>query len=162
VSLDVAAWLTAAKPAPAPRRRGCVEATAEGHPWAWTNRAACGDADPAIFFPDLTEPYPRDVLDAARDICSRCPVHAECHAHALDAETEGIWAGTTPRDRRRIRKSLGLADLSKVDPEGSDHAAGIAPPLWELDVNRSAREVAAAAGVSTRTVVRHRVARRAQ
>ena len=40
----------------------------------------------------------------AKDICDVCPVKKECLQFALDTdEGEGIWGGTSERQRRRMR-----------------------------------------------------------
>jgi WhiB family redox-sensing transcriptional regulator len=42
-------------------------------------------------------------LAAARALCSRCPVRAECLQNALDHPfTGGIWGGTTESERERM------------------------------------------------------------
>ena len=47
----------------------------------------------------------------ARRICRACPVRAECLDYALagadtwNGLTTGIWGGTTPRERARIRRA---------------------------------------------------------
>lgn len=39
----------------------------------------------------------------AKQICTRCPVIAECLADALDNRTEfGVWGGMTERERRAM------------------------------------------------------------
>lgn len=43
-----------------------------------------------------------------RDICAACPVKAECLAHALAYEGWGVWAGTTPKERKEIRRANNL------------------------------------------------------
>lgn len=63
----------------------------------WTKRAACSDSDPNLFYED--ENYPM-----ARAICASCPVIEDCLEHAIEyPEMDGIWGGTTPRQRRTIR-----------------------------------------------------------
>lgn len=58
--------------------------------------------DPEIFFPE-------DYLDTkhlsmVRTICNDCPISSGCLEYALkDPSLEGIWAGTTPRQRLKIR-----------------------------------------------------------
>jgi WhiB family redox-sensing transcriptional regulator len=43
---------------------------------------------------------------AAKAICARCPVAADCLAWALGAgEPAGIWGGTTPEERRLSRRA---------------------------------------------------------
>ena len=66
----------------------------------WRKRAACRGIDVEVFYP-LSE----DEIDAAqaKAICEVCPVRQACLEHALaHREREGIWGGTTERERRRI------------------------------------------------------------
>lgn len=67
----------------------------------WTDRGACRTCDPAIdFFPDRgadTRP--------AKAVCAGCPVQAPCLDDALaDGARPGIWAGTSERQRKQIRR----------------------------------------------------------
>lgn len=73
----------------------------------WTDRAACRapGVDPELFFPPTDTP-PAAQLSAARQICGSCPVRAECLRWALrTGEPAGIWAGTTPAERRLLRQT---------------------------------------------------------
>ncbi|MEW6155605.1 MAG: WhiB family transcriptional regulator [Actinomycetota bacterium] len=65
---------------------------------SWRQRGACRGLDPDIFYPlEDTEAGP------AKDICAGCPVSELCLEFALSTrEGEGIWGGTTARERRRI------------------------------------------------------------
>ena len=63
---------------------------------------------PEIFFPeDLgTAGDPRlknAAIETAREICMECPVLDKCLKVGL-FEEYGIWGGTTPEQRRRIRR----------------------------------------------------------
>jgi len=64
----------------------------------WRQRGACRGLDPDIFYPlDDTEAGP------AKEVCAGCGVRDLCLEFALDTrEGEGIWGGTTARERRRI------------------------------------------------------------
>jgi WhiB family redox-sensing transcriptional regulator len=65
----------------------------------WRSRSACASAEPSTFFPD-SDGHP----DAALALCARCAVSGHCLAAALStAEPEGVWGGTTPDERRRMR-----------------------------------------------------------
>ncbi|MGH9044686.1 MAG: WhiB family transcriptional regulator [Acidimicrobiales bacterium] len=67
---------------------------------AWRKRASCRGLDAEIFFPATD-----DEVDAeeAKAICAECPVRQACLEHALaHREREGVWGGTTERERRRI------------------------------------------------------------
>jgi len=47
-------------------------------------------------------------LEKARELCDQCPVKKSCHAWGLAHEEFGVWAGTTPEQRRAERRALGL------------------------------------------------------
>jgi WhiB family redox-sensing transcriptional regulator len=65
----------------------------------WRKRAACRGIDVEIFFPETED----EDVDAAKAVCETCPVREACLEHALaHREREGIWGGTTERERRRI------------------------------------------------------------
>ena len=70
----------------------------------WRSNAACLEGDPDLFFPILTTgPSYEQGLQIARDICERCGVFDQCLHYALSENVdEGIWAGTTPMQRKRL------------------------------------------------------------
>lgn len=64
----------------------------------WRQRGACRGLEPDIF-------YPLDDEDAgpAKAVCEGCPVRQPCLEFALETrEADGVWGGTTGRERRRI------------------------------------------------------------
>lgn len=68
----------------------------------WTRDALCARTDPHVFHPEKGE---LGVIAAARDICSRCPVAQPCFVYAINTnQPDGVWAGTTPRQRGQIRR----------------------------------------------------------
>ena len=69
----------------------------------WHALAACAGVGPDVFFSEEPE-----ALDAARRLCRRCPVALEC-AEAGMGERYGVWAGTTPAERRRARRNRSAA-----------------------------------------------------
>lgn len=71
----------------------------------WRRRAGCRDADPELFFPvGSTGPAEAQVL-AAKEICSLCPVRAQCLQWALDtAQDAGVWGGLSEEERRALRR----------------------------------------------------------
>ncbi|MCW2940696.1 MAG: transcription factor WhiB [Actinomycetia bacterium] len=74
----------------------------------WTTYAACsGVDDPELFYPiNYTGPAVFLVTEA-KMVCGRCIVRDECLAWALRAgEPEGIWGGTTPEERRHLRRRV--------------------------------------------------------
>jgi WhiB family redox-sensing transcriptional regulator len=70
---------------------------------AWQTLAACRGMGPDLFFPASWD----DVAHAeARAICERCGVLQECLGYALaDSLSAGIWAGTSERGRRQLRRA---------------------------------------------------------
>lgn len=68
---------------------------------SWREAAACLD-NSTDFFPD-----PADIgsISAAKAVCATCPVAGECLTWAIETnQTEGIWGGHTPTERRSIRR----------------------------------------------------------
>lgn len=68
----------------------------------WRRRAACRivpEAERWIFWP---EPTDTQAIDAAKDVCSHCPVTADCLTYALEAGEQGVWGGTTDDERAYI------------------------------------------------------------
>jgi hypothetical protein len=54
-----------------------------------------------------SSPPPGKSGAVARQICSRCPVRADCLAYALAAEEEfGIWGGLDQNERRNLKRRL--------------------------------------------------------
>jgi WhiB family redox-sensing transcriptional regulator len=70
-------------------------------PAAWRTQAACRGLDPELFYPKRgTRTAP------ARKVCAACPVRADCLEYALaNFEKDGIWGGTTGKERRAIRRT---------------------------------------------------------
>jgi WhiB family redox-sensing transcriptional regulator len=64
----------------------------------WMAQAACR-GNPAPFFPVRDEPTVE-----SREVCGRCPVSNACLDYALAEDLEGVWAGTSKRERRRMRR----------------------------------------------------------
>lgn len=74
----------------------------------WTGLAACRQpgVDPEWFFP-IGEAGPALwEVAKAKAVCARCAVARECLAWALRVgEPDGIWGGTTPGERRHLRRA---------------------------------------------------------
>ena len=65
----------------------------------WMDDALCREIDAELFFPE-----PSRVPHDAKKACSLCPVRYPCLEYALTLDVEGVWGGTTPADRRRMRR----------------------------------------------------------
>ena len=74
-----------------------------------TKLGACKAADPNLFFPLGQDRAGDEALESevvgylADQYCNNCPARKACYDHALADEKYGIWAGTTSKDRRRLR-----------------------------------------------------------
>lgn len=81
--------------------------------WDWQLNGACRGEDPSLFFhPEGERGAVREARDeAAKAICSTCPVLRTCAEHALQArEPYGVWGAMTEDDREAIyRRSLSPA-----------------------------------------------------
>jgi WhiB family redox-sensing transcriptional regulator len=65
---------------------------------------ACAKVDPEIFFPS---PADRKAIVAAKEVCSSCKFINPCLDQALwETDLDGIWGGTTPRQRQTMRTTL--------------------------------------------------------
>jgi WhiB family transcriptional regulator, redox-sensing transcriptional regulator len=72
----------------------------------WMSRGACGGVDPELFFPAArTAGSAVRQAEAAKAVCGRCAVRANCLSYALETMPEGIWGGTTDEERRAERGS---------------------------------------------------------
>lgn len=70
------------------------------HPFDGTQ--LCVDYDVNLFFPEEYEP---EDVKQAKAICGSCWMQAKCLSFALETnEKEGVWGGTTPNERRSIRR----------------------------------------------------------
>ena len=80
----------------------------------WRLLSACRVRDTARFFDAEGEGAvaTRRREQGAKALCRRCPVRAECAAHALShGERHGVWGGFTSRERMRLLE-LGWEDLA--------------------------------------------------
>ncbi|WP_433541997.1 WhiB family transcriptional regulator (plasmid) [Streptosporangium sandarakinum] len=71
----------------------------------WATRGACRDTDPELFFP-ISHHGPAGERDTerAKAICRACPVLPACRADVqANPPKFGVWAATTPEERRWLR-----------------------------------------------------------
>jgi WhiB family redox-sensing transcriptional regulator len=88
-----------AVPAPAGRAAG----VAAGEEWRLA--AVCAQTDPEAFFPEKG-----GSPAAAKAVCARCPVTAECLDWALANDVRyGVWGGLSAQQRAGIRRRRGSA-----------------------------------------------------
>jgi WhiB family redox-sensing transcriptional regulator len=75
----------------------------------WAQQGACRapGVDPDLFFPVGVRGPALLQITAAKAVCARCPVTADCLAAAMRSpEAAGIWGGTTPEERYAQRAGL--------------------------------------------------------
>ena len=71
----------------------------------WRSVAGCLGVDPELFFPVAeTGPAHDAQVAAAKAVCARCPVVAECLAEALARIPYGVAGGLTEDERRALRR----------------------------------------------------------
>lgn len=61
----------------------------------WDRGARCAGSDPDLFFNDARE-------QEAKQVCADCPIRDVCLERALVSRDEGVWGGTTQKERRNI------------------------------------------------------------
>jgi WhiB family redox-sensing transcriptional regulator len=67
---------------------------------AWRELALCAQVDPELWFPEKGESPA-----AAKLLCGRCEVRAECLELALETNEQfGIWGGLSSKERRGLRR----------------------------------------------------------
>lgn len=72
---------------------------------SWREHAACRDSAPELFFPIGATGLALAQIDAAKAVCDRCTVRAECLEFALETNQEaGVWGGTSEDERRHLRR----------------------------------------------------------
>lgn len=69
-------------------------------------RTPCRRGDPDRFWP--TQVSHRSEIQPVINECRACPVIDDCLEWALYHEPDGLWAATTPNERRAMRKRLGI------------------------------------------------------
>lgn len=82
---------------------------------AWWDHAACRGVGPERFFPSGSDSAAKAVRKEAKETCARCPVVAECLAHAIRVdEPEGVWGGVTAAARKLATGRSRYADARPV------------------------------------------------
>jgi WhiB family redox-sensing transcriptional regulator len=67
----------------------------------WDTLAACRGMGTDLFFPTKGH-----MPSQAIAVCSTCSVIGECRTAAeVDDDTPGVWAGTTVKQRRQVRRN---------------------------------------------------------
>jgi WhiB family redox-sensing transcriptional regulator len=70
----------------------------------WMHRAICRDEDPELFFPAGTDGPALLQAAAAKAVCARCPIRAECLEFALEHLPYGVAGGLDEDERRAFKR----------------------------------------------------------
>jgi hypothetical protein len=96
----------------------------------WRLDAACAQVDPELFFP---EPGQLPQAAAAKAVCAGCAVRGPCleaaaHGPQAHHDHSGIFAGTTPRQRVRLRGRPAMAQGTRFlqDRTAAEQALALA------------------------------------
>jgi WhiB family transcriptional regulator, redox-sensing transcriptional regulator len=96
----------------------------------WRLDAACADVDPELFFP---EPGQVPQAAAAKQVCAGCAVRGPClqaavHGPQARDDHTGIFAGTTARERVRLRGRASMAQGTRFvhDRTAAEEALALA------------------------------------
>ena len=73
----------------------------------WDSTPACAGTDTELWFNKDDEPSYSE-KNLLQRICASCEVRNQCLEYSLKHSVMGYWAGTTPRERQRLRKQLGI------------------------------------------------------
>jgi len=61
-----------------------------------------------MWFSNDDKPRVYEEQQLLQRICNGCEVKKQCLNYALENTVEGYWAGTTPRARQQMRRSLNI------------------------------------------------------
>lgn len=96
--------------------------------FTWTQKALCKGMDSELFYPVARPDFGEKFAAEVRKICAACEVKSECYMYALRHERHGFWGGTTPPERRKLRKAAGISvdtpTVAYVQTLGHGTAAG--------------------------------------
>jgi WhiB family redox-sensing transcriptional regulator len=108
----------------------------------WRLDAACAEVDPELFFPESGQ-VPQAA--AAKQVCAGCAVRGPCLEQAVHGpqardDHTGIFAGTTARDRTRLRGRAAMAQGTRFlhDRTAAEEALALAN---QQSIDRAARQL---------------------
>ncbi|MFF2731845.1 WhiB family transcriptional regulator [Streptomyces sp. NPDC058008] len=112
-----------------PRRRSTTFAVSSRESGDWRYRGLCKTADADLFFPTVGGGEAEQKTAAAKRLCAKCPVRAQCLQAALDAGEEfGVFGGLDRRERRRL-----LSGAEGLDDAVEAYLAGESKGLSSAD-----------------------------
>jgi WhiB family transcriptional regulator, redox-sensing transcriptional regulator len=122
----------------------------------WRLDAACREVDPELFFPESGQ---ISQAAAAKAVCAGCAVRGPCleaavHGPQAHDDHTGIFAGTTARDRVRLRGRPSMAEGTRFlhDRAAAEAALTLAN---EYSIDRAARELGVSKQALRRAFTHH-------
>lgn len=89
--------------------------------------AACLDEDPELFFPVGETGAALHQFEFARRVCDTCERRTACLEVAIATDApHGMWGGTTPEERRRMKRRTPRTELTAMTAEERWRAAELA------------------------------------
>ena len=106
------------------------------------SQANCAGMNPSLFFPERgSPPHVEAQVREAKAVCYGCVIRKECLDENLREEF-GVWGGTTPRERRKIRRQRKLAPPPKPENPKKEmarqlrsHGYSVAETAQALDIS---------------------------
>jgi WhiB family redox-sensing transcriptional regulator len=84
----------------------------------WRDLSACLEEDPELFFPIGKTGPAAEQIEAAKAVCTGCPVLAQCRVWALSHPSltdHGVWGGMSEDERRaELRRRRRRGDATGV------------------------------------------------
>jgi hypothetical protein len=86
--------------------------------------ALCAQVDPELFFPESAGNVSTQIRQA-KSICKECPIINDCLIEALTKDyMDGIWGGTTPNERRELKKRYKQVAITKGAQPSAKNTTG--------------------------------------
>jgi WhiB family transcriptional regulator, redox-sensing transcriptional regulator len=122
----------------------------------WRLDAACREVDPELFFP---EPGQVPQAAAAKQVCAGCAVRGPCleaavHGPQARDDHTGIFAGTTARDRVRLRGRPSMAQGTRFLHDRTAAEAALASAN-QHSIDRAAHELGVSKQALRRAFTQH-------
>ena len=76
----------------------------------WESTPACVGTNTELWFNKDDEPT-YDEKNLLKRICAGCEVRNQCLEYSLKHNVMGYWAGTTPRERQKLRRKLNITSI---------------------------------------------------
>ena len=83
----------------------------------------CRQIDPEFFHPSCFSSISAQHRNMLINLCNDCHMREACLSWAIRHEDHGWWAGTTPTDRKYLRRQMGIRLETPMLPLADRRAA---------------------------------------